>query len=111
MIGRIGDRDVSSATADRDHQFHLELKIGGERRIRHLRAVKHHGVPRFLKEERRIAFVGFLHLTDMIDVIPADAINPANGEETAADDRKLGYGDSGQYALGGNVHVVDPSAV
>jgi hypothetical protein len=47
----------------------------------------------------------------MIDVIPADAIDPANGEETAADDRKLGYGHSGQHALGGNVHVVDPLAV
>ena len=55
--------------------------------------------------------VGFLHLTDMIDVIPADAIDPANGEETAADDRKLGYGDSGQHALSGNVHVADPLAV
>ncbi len=46
----------------------------------------------------------------MIDVIPADAIDPANGEETAADDRKLGYGDSGQHALGANVHVFDPSS-
>jgi hypothetical protein len=76
-----------------------------------LRTIGHHGVARLLKEERRITLVGFLHLTDMIDVIPADAIDPANGEETAADDRKLGYGDSGQHALGGNVHVVDPSAV
>src|ERR1700716_3757091 len=93
MSGRVGNRDVASAAADRDHQLHLELKIGGERWIRHLRAVRHHGVPRFLKEERRIAFVGFLHLEDVVDIVATDAIDPTNGKETATHDRHFGNGD------------------
>src|SRR6185503_3316737 len=51
MIARVGNGNVAPAAADRDHQFHLELKIGRERRIWHLRAIRHHGVARLLKEE------------------------------------------------------------
>jgi hypothetical protein len=108
MIGRVGHRDVASAAADRDHQFHLELKIGGERRIRHPRAVRHHGVPRFLKEERRISFVGFIHLADVVDIVAADAIDPTNGKETAAHDRHFGNGDFRQHPLDHGVHAFDP---
>lgn len=108
MIARVGNGNVTSAAADRDHQFHLELKIGGERRIGHLRAIGHHGIARLLEEERRIAFVGFLHLANVVDIVAADAIDPANRKEAAAGDRHLGGRDRWQHALDRGAHAFDP---
>jgi hypothetical protein len=55
-----------------------------------MRAIGNDSVSRLLEEERRIAFVGFLHLTDMIDVIAADAINPAHWKPATTCERQLG---------------------
>src|SRR3982075_3195710 len=108
MIERLPDRDVAPAEPERDHQFHLELEIRGERRIWHMGAIANHSVPRLLEEERWIALVGFLHLANMIDIVAADGINAAHRKPTAADDRQFGLGDAGQHAFCRDVHAFDP---
>ena len=89
-------------------QFDLELEVGCERRIRHLRAIKHDGIARLLEEERRIALVGFLHLANVVEIVAADAIDPANGKEAAAHDRHFGRRDRGQNAMADSAHAFAP---
>jgi len=69
--------DVSAAAFERHHQLDLVLHVLGQRRLRHGAAVGHDGVGGFAKEERRLAHV-LAHLLDMLDVIAADAPQPAD---------------------------------
>ena len=90
MLKRDRHVDFATAPTDRGDQFNLVLKIGGVGRIGYNGAVIDDGIARLLKEERRIAFVGFLHFPDMRNVVAADAIDTPNREQPAANHRQYG---------------------
>ena len=77
-------------------------------RIRNARAIEHDRIPRLLKEERRIALVGFLHFPDMIEIVAADAIDTANGKRAAARDRGFGRSHLRQRLLRLRTHFFCP---
>jgi hypothetical protein len=68
---------VAAAAFEHHHQLALVVYVLGQRRVRHGAAVGHDGVGGFGKEERRLAHV-LAHLLDVLDVIAADAPQPAD---------------------------------
>jgi hypothetical protein len=75
---RIAPRKVAASCAQRDHKLDLELEIVSIGRIGDGRTVLDDGVRWLLEEERRITLVAFLHLPDVLDIVPAYAVNPAH---------------------------------
>ena len=98
--------NVAAASAEGYDQFDLELEVGCERRIGNARAVEHDRIARLLKEERRVALVGFLHFPDVIEIVAADAIDAANRKEAAACDRGFGRRDCWKQSV--DVHAFWP---
>ena len=76
VIG-LGDRNVAAAAFQRDHQFDLMVHVLGQRRIGHGAAVRNDRIGGLGEIERRQPFV-LPHLANVLDVIAADAPDPAN---------------------------------
>src|SRR5258708_31770946 len=90
VIERLGSRDVLTLLADRGHELHREVDVLRLRRIREFagrtgRDVQH-GVGRLAEEKRRLAIRIVPHLARVRLVVPADAVNAANGKLVAGTD-------------------------
>ena len=75
-IERLLRLDVAAAALERDDKLDLVVHVLGQRRIGRRAAVRHDGVGGLGEEERRFAHV-VAHLLDVLDVIAADAPQPA----------------------------------
>ena len=94
MVERIGCGDAAATTTDRNDQFDLELEIGREGRIRHLRSIEHDGIARLLEEKRRIALLEGRAAAARI-VTPAANGNAGIGSRVRV--RDIGVGEVAEY--------------
>ena len=101
---------MASALAERDNEFDLELEIRCERRIGNARTVQHERIAGLLKEERRIALVGFLHFPDVVEIVAADAIDASNRKGAATGDRSFSRGDRRKRVRSLTAHFLAPAA-
>src|SRR5690606_10185570 len=74
-IQRLASTDIASLQANGHHQLGLELEVFGKRWIGNDCSFRDDGIRGLLEEERRIPLVSFLHFTDMLDVVPSDAVD------------------------------------
>lgn len=78
MRGRFFDRDIRTAVAKGNDQFHLVVHVRGERRIGEILAGRQQVVGILLEKERRLALGVMSHLARMGRIVAADAIDAAH---------------------------------
>ena len=89
VIERVLRLDLLAARTDGDDQLDLVVGLLGQRGIGKLTTVLEDRIGRLLKEKRRLALVGAGGLSDVVQIVAADAIDAAHRKPfLVADDRQ-----------------------